>query len=96
MNGNPRLIEIETYVYHVTRTYLKDEHSDKKAGAQFDLSNWNCLHVKDIPQQMNGSDCGMFTCKFAEYLSRGKLTFNFNQVLFFRLTEIQARNECAK
>jgi sentrin-specific protease 1 len=58
---------------------LKDEHADKKGGAQFDLSNWNCIHVKDVPQQMNGSDCGMFACKFAEYLSRGKLTFSFNQ-----------------
>ena len=26
--------------------------------------------LQDIPQQMNGSDCGMFACKFSEYLSR--------------------------
>jgi len=32
-------------------------------------SQWDAQLVKDIPQQMNGSDCGMFTCKFAEYLS---------------------------
>ena len=35
-----------------------------------DLSNWSQVIAKQIPQQMNGSDCGMFTCKFAEYLSR--------------------------
>lgn len=29
---------------------------------------------------MNGSDCGMFACKYAEFASRGKTVFNFNQV----------------
>ena len=41
--------------------------------------------VKDIPQQMNGSDCGMFTCKFAEYLSRNaNITFSQEDMPYFR------------
>ena len=35
--------------------------------------------MKDIPQQEQGnsSDCGMFTCKFAEYISRrADITFD--------------------
>jgi len=33
--------------------------------------------VQDIPQQMNGSDCGMFACKFAEYVTRdARITFS--------------------
>ncbi|CAF0716238.1 unnamed protein product [Brachionus calyciflorus] len=60
------------------KNYIKEEYSDKKGG-QFDFTNWNFFHVKDVPQQMNGSDCGMFTCKYAEFLSRGKTLFNFNQ-----------------
>ena len=36
------------------------------------------MFLQEIPQQMNGSDCGMFACKFAEYLSRD-VTISFNQ-----------------
>ena len=34
---------------------------------------------------MNGSDCGMFTCKFAEYISRrARFTFNQKDMPYFR------------
>ncbi|XP_053625390.1 sentrin-specific protease 1-like isoform X2 [Plodia interpunctella] len=49
--------------------YLKDEHQDKK-GQPFDASGWKGECLKDIPQQMNGSDCGMFSCTFAEFSCR--------------------------
>lgn len=38
------------------------------------------LPLQDAPQQYNGFDCGIFTCQFLEYLSRGKESpFNFTQ-----------------
>ncbi|GFY52106.1 hypothetical protein TNIN_170372 [Trichonephila inaurata madagascariensis] len=41
--------------------------------------------VKDIPQQMNGSDCGMFSLKYAEYLSRdAPITFTQEHMQYFR------------
>ena len=46
---------------------LQDEHMDKKK-TYFDTSSFQYEIVKDIPQQMNGSDCGMFTCKVSEGL----------------------------
>ncbi|XP_063838251.1 uncharacterized protein LOC135087408 isoform X1 [Ostrinia nubilalis] len=49
--------------------YLRDEHQDKK-GAPFDDAGWRTECLKDIPQQMNGSDCGMFACTFAEFSCR--------------------------
>ncbi|XP_038222917.1 sentrin-specific protease-like isoform X2 [Zerene cesonia] len=49
--------------------YLKDEHQDKK-GQPFDDAGWKTENLKDIPQQMNGSDCGMFACTFAEFTCR--------------------------
>ena len=41
--------------------------------------------MKDIPQQNNSSDCGMFSCKFAEYLSRrAEITFDQADMPYFR------------
>ncbi|XP_028035695.1 sentrin-specific protease-like isoform X1 [Bombyx mandarina] len=64
--------------------YLRDEHKDKK-GQPFDDSGWKteCLS-KDIPQQMNGSDCGMFACTFAEFRARNA-PYCFSQADMSRL-----------
>ncbi|KAI8641356.1 Senp1 mutant in complex with sumo-1 [Parasitella parasitica] len=58
-------------------SYLEQEHLDKKK-TPFDTSDWQKQTPKDIPQQGNMSDCGAFTCTFAERLSRQK-PFNFTQ-----------------
>ena len=64
--------------------YLKQEHMDKKK-SEFDTSGFKLQNVKDIPRQMNGSDCGMFTLKYAEYLSRNAgITFTQEDMPYFR------------
>jgi len=78
MNGNNQTC------LDLLQRYLQEEHQDKKK-APMDLSGWKQEIKKDIPQQMNGSDCGMFTCKFAEYLSRrAKLTLSQQDMPYFR------------
>ena len=66
--------------------YLRQEHQDKKGSPL--SSDWRICPVGEsqdvnrnqrIPQQENGSDCGVFTCRFAEYISR-KAPFRFKQV----------------
>lgn len=65
-------------------TYMKEEHQDKKS-SPLDMTEWTVENVKDIPQQMNGSDCGMFACMFAEYLSRdAPITFDQQHMPYFR------------
>lgn len=66
--------------------YLEDEHLDKKkAPLDPPTSAWEAEIVKDIPQQMNGSDCGMFASKFAEYLSRNApISFTQADMPYFR------------
>ncbi|XP_059190045.1 sentrin-specific protease 1 isoform X2 [Centropristis striata] len=66
--------------------YLQQESKDKK-GKELDTSGWS-LHSKkrnEIPQQMNGSDCGMFTCKYADYITKDKpITFTQKHMPYFR------------
>ncbi|KAI7903909.1 uncharacterized protein BX663DRAFT_535929 [Cokeromyces recurvatus] len=57
--------------------YLKQEHLDKKK-IPFDTTGWTKVVPKDIPRQGNMSDCGAFTCTFAERLSKQQ-PFNFSQ-----------------
>ncbi|XP_045152364.1 sentrin-specific protease 2 isoform X2 [Echinops telfairi] len=66
--------------------YLQDE-SKTKRNIDLNLLEWTQYTLKphEIPQQLNGSDCGMFTCKYADYLSRDKpITFTQHQMPLFR------------
>ena len=64
--------------------YLREEHRIKKQ-TELDLSEWKQVIAENIPQQMNGSDCGMFACLFAEYLSRdAEFTFSQENIPYFR------------
>uniref|UniRef100_A0A8C5WQ62 SUMO specific peptidase 1 n=1 Tax=Laticauda laticaudata TaxID=8630 RepID=A0A8C5WQ62_LATLA len=66
--------------------YLKQESLDKKR-KEFDANGWMllCKRSQEIPQQMNGSDCGMFACKYADCITKDK-PINFTQQLmpYFR------------
>ncbi|XP_076750121.1 sentrin-specific protease 1 [Xylocopa sonorina] len=68
----------------VLRQYLEDESLDKKKQT-YDTSNWKLECAKNIPQQMNGSDCGVFSCMFAEYIcANKKITFTQQDMPYFR------------
>ncbi|XP_026470458.1 sentrin-specific protease-like [Ctenocephalides felis] len=71
-------------VLDMMESYLKDESLDKKK-IPLDTSTWTKEIVKDIPQQENGYDCGVFSCMFAEYICRGaKIDFSQNDMEYFR------------
>ncbi|XP_029937708.1 sentrin-specific protease 2 [Myripristis murdjan] len=66
--------------------YLKEEHKVKK-GRDLDSAKWtvSSLRATDIPQQRNGSDCGVFACKYADFIAKGKpLTFRQCHMPLFR------------
>ncbi|GLJ59586.1 hypothetical protein SUGI_1515260 [Cryptomeria japonica] len=58
--------------------YLRQESLDKKK-QDFGKEDWNLIDRSyDIPRQTNCSDCGVFACTYAEYLTR-PAKFNFTQ-----------------
>ncbi|XP_053167940.1 sentrin-specific protease 2 isoform X2 [Hemicordylus capensis] len=66
--------------------YLQEESKAKK-NLDIDASSWTLYSVKphEIPQQLNGSDCGMFACRYADYISRDKpITFTQHHMPYFR------------
>jgi hypothetical protein len=53
--------------------------------ASVDLDGWQDEHVKDIPKQLNGSDCGMFVCKFMDYITDDcPFSFTHEHMSYFR------------
>jgi sentrin-specific protease 1 len=84
---NFRMKRIESYdsmnlnrrqVFKGLRHYIDLEHQNKKK-EPFDFTGWEDHEPDDTPQQENGYDCGVFTCRFLEALSRGEEKFNFSQ-----------------
>eukprot|EP00051_Salpingoeca_urceolata_P015682 m.204774 g.204774 ORF g.204774 m.204774 type:complete len:720 (+) comp18476_c0_seq1:120-2279(+) len=66
------------------RNYLQSE-SQEKLKQPFDFEGWRNFTSPSCPQQGNGSDCGVFACKFADFLSRGKTPeFSQNDMPYFR------------
>ncbi|XP_054061301.1 sentrin-specific protease 2-like [Rissa tridactyla] len=66
--------------------YLQEESREKRH-VKLNVSEWtvHSMEPHEIPQQSNGSDCGVFTCKYADYISREKpLTFTQIHMPYFR------------
>ncbi|VDM51647.1 unnamed protein product [Angiostrongylus costaricensis] len=75
------------------KNYLTEEYEDKKKET-FGFKGWKFSLRRDIPRQTNGSDCGVFVCKFAEFASRrAPMAFtqqhmpNYRRVMVYELVE---------
>lgn len=66
--------------------YLQNE-SKTRRNMELDPLEWkqHSMTSAEIPQQLNGSDCGVFTCKYADYISRDQpVTFSQQHMPLFR------------
>ncbi|XP_037724349.1 uncharacterized protein LOC119556330 isoform X3 [Drosophila subpulchrella] len=71
-------------VLNALEAYLREESLDKRK-QPFDTSVFVIENVPNVPQQLNGSDCGVFSCMFAEYISRdAPITFSQAEMEYFR------------
>ncbi|CEG79415.1 hypothetical protein RMATCC62417_13889 [Rhizopus microsporus] len=74
----------DDYTLKLLLTYLEEEHLDKKK-TPYDTSDWTLESPQNIPKQGNAYDCGVFTCAFAERISRQKpLDFTQNDMNLIR------------
>jgi sentrin-specific protease 1 len=80
------------------RRYVEDESKEYSNLPHLDVSGWSDYvpDGKDIPLQGNGFDCGVFMCKFADYMSDGlDLTFRQEDMSYFRrrmMTDLIAKS----
>ncbi|XP_017050781.1 uncharacterized protein LOC108094613 [Drosophila ficusphila] len=71
-------------VLSALEAYLREESLDKRK-QPLDTSDFRIESAQNIPQQLNGSDCGLFSCMFAEYISRDvPITFSQENMEYFR------------
>ncbi|XP_035787563.1 sentrin-specific protease 2-like [Anopheles albimanus] len=71
-------------VLEMLENYLCQESMDKRQ-VPFDKTGLTKRNMSDCPKQNNGSDCGVFSCMFAEFLTRDHpITFNQSRMQYFR------------
>uniref|UniRef100_A0A182K3Z7 Ubiquitin-like protease family profile domain-containing protein n=1 Tax=Anopheles christyi TaxID=43041 RepID=A0A182K3Z7_9DIPT len=71
-------------VLNALEQYLCEESLDKRK-TPFDKSGLTKQNMRDCPRQKNGSDCGVFSCMFAEFLTRDHaITFDQSNMPYFR------------
>ncbi|KAJ4956117.1 hypothetical protein NE237_012900 [Protea cynaroides] len=75
----------DSQVLKILARYFVDEVQDK-SGKDINVSSWKHEYIDDLPEQLNGSDCGMFMMKYADFYSRDLgLCFNQKHMPYFRL-----------
>ncbi|XP_037958920.1 uncharacterized protein LOC119688313 [Teleopsis dalmanni] len=71
-------------VLNALEEYLKEESLDKQK-KKMDTSGFVIESEEDAPLQINDNDCGVFTCMFAEFITRDKaITFSQEHIEYFR------------
>ncbi|KAJ3157554.1 SUMO1 sentrin specific peptidase 1 [Geranomyces michiganensis] len=63
-------------IFSNLRQYVAHEWTDKKGG-EFCFDGWTDYAPLDVPRQLNGNDCGVFTSLFMDYAALGK-PFDFD------------------
>ncbi|XP_042036837.1 putative ubiquitin-like-specific protease 1B isoform X1 [Salvia splendens] len=74
----------DSQVLNALAKYFEDEVKDK-CGKDINLNTWEKEFVTELPEQLNGFDCGMFMIKYADFYSRDiGLCFSQENMPYFR------------
>lgn len=65
--------------------YLEAEYESRYGVGSFDFDLWSLVIKEGLPSQQNSYDCGVFCCKYADFIaSKSEITFEQNSIPFFR------------
>ena len=65
-------------------SFVRDESISRKR-KQLDTSEWRKVYHRNAPQQTDWTSCGVFSCKIADFESKGiALGFGMRHVPYFR------------
>lgn len=65
-------------------TYLEMESYEKRK-VRLDIHNWRLVKVTNAPKQENSTDCGVFTCQYAQCVAKNEQpTFSQQHTTYFR------------
>ncbi|EDW04455.1 GH23254 [Drosophila grimshawi] len=72
-------------VLNALRNFLIEQSLARKLETPLTLKDFQVQHATNVPRQTNTSDCGVFSCMFAKYITRNKsLTFSQKDMPRFR------------
>ena len=75
------------WVFNSLREYVVKEAKNYHNRPNYNFEGWTEYVPQDIPHQDNGSDCGVYMCKYADYLSNGldiPTRFQKDEIKLFR------------
>ncbi|XP_022872187.1 ubiquitin-like-specific protease 1A [Olea europaea var. sylvestris] len=68
LKGHIRRAALEAYLLPLQVLIPLIIKSHVTSESKYSTENFKFVNVKDVPQQVNGSDCGIFAIKFIEFL----------------------------
>ncbi|XP_028517686.1 ubiquitin-like-specific protease 1 [Exaiptasia diaphana] len=69
--------------------FMKYAHLAER-GYALEVDEWVSINLKGYPRQTNDYDCGVFVCKFAQYVNL-KTSFDFDQLDMQLLTTLMIK-----
>lgn len=85
MNSLVKLVDIKLIKLYFGSIRTLLEANAKHNRIDFNFNEWKLANLKNLPQQTNSVDCGVFICMFARFIASDfKIDFNQSNMTYFR------------
>ena len=85
MNSLVKLVDMELIKLYFGSIRTLLEANAKHNRIDFNFNEWKLANLKNLPQQTNSVDCGVFVCMFMRFIASDfKIDFNQSNMIYFR------------